>query len=313
MRLIPTVRIYDGYTDGVRLYLKGRAFKTRFIKRTTGRSIGGNFLESLLRFVTVEYEAIVIDLVIGSNRYSSVTDEEGYFTFDEIMTEPIVKKRKQWLDVSVSADHLDFSDQSFDGRVLYVPKDADVLIISDIDDTIMWSYVTSYLKVKMMYFTFTRSPFHRSPVNGMNSLIHKILDPSKHGAIFYVSNSPWNIYDFLKRFIDHYKYPDGPTFLRDYGRQLLFRKKNAPTHKVETLHRIIRTFKNQKFVLIGDSAEKDIDYYILMHKIYGDQIKRIIIHDVNHRNNRKRIETLIKNNVTIPIQLTSKISDLIAK
>jgi len=71
------------------------------------------------------------------------------------------------------------------------------------------------------------------------------------------------------------------------------------------LHKVISSFTTQKFVLIGDSAESDIDYYLEMYRVYGDRIEQILIHDVGHRKNRKRIIQLIADHPDVDIQLNS--------
>lgn len=236
IRLNPTVTCYDGYCSSQRLYVKGRVMKTPYLRRSSRKSAGGNFIETALRFVTIEYEYVGVSLRVDDQVYHTQTDHEGYYVFDQEHVAPLsITGDLQWIELEVSVDHIDFEGVHTKTKVLYVPHHTDIVVISDIDDTIMWSYVTSYLKIKMMYFTFTRSPFQRTPVAGMSDCIKSILQSKR--PIFYISNSPWNIYYFLKRFIRHYSYVDGPTFLRDYGRQLIFRNKSKVTHKLHMLHK----------------------------------------------------------------------------
>ena len=309
IRLKPTVICYDGYCSPEQLYVKGRVVKTPYLRRRSSQSAGGNFIETVLRFVTLEYEYVDVILKIGDQVYHTQTDHEGYYVFDQKYTSSLSIDTVEWVVMKISVNHQDFTGLSSQTQVLYVPDHTDLIVVSDIDDTIMWSYVTSYLKIKMMYFTFTRSPFQRTPVVGMSDLIASILKSTR--PIFYISNSPWNIYYFLKRFISHYGYIDGPTFLRDYGRQLIFRNKSQITHKLNMLHKVLRTFETQKFVLIGDSAESDIDYYLEMVRVYGDRISQILIHDVGHIRNRRRIRQLIEQNPEVDIQLSSEIREFV--
>ena len=284
--------------------------KTPYLRRSSRKSAGGNFIETALRFVTIEYEYVDVSLTVGDQVYHTQTDHEGYYVFDqENVASLSITEDLQWIELDISVGHIDFEGVSTTTKVLYVPDHTDIVVISDIDDTIMWSYVTSYLKIKMMYFTFTRSPFQRTPVAGMSTCIQSILQSKR--PIFYISNSPWNIYYFLKRFISHYGYIDGPTFLRDYGRQLIFRNKSQITHKLNMLHKVLRTFETQKFVLIGDSAESDIDYYLEMVRVYGDRISQILIHDVGHIRNRRRIRQLIEQHPEVDIQISSEIREFV--
>ena len=308
IRLKPTVTCYDGYCSPQRLYVKGRVIKTPLVRRSSRKSRGGNFIETALGFVTIDYRNTKVTLQIGDELIHAQTNHEGYYVFDHEFNSNLKNTRIEWIEMAVRVDHPDFDGLSYKTKVLYVPDQTDLIVICDIDDTIMWSYVTSYLKIKMMYFTFTLSPFQRTPVAGMSDLIKSILMSRR--PIFYISNSPWNIYYFLKRFIKHYDYIDGPTFLRDYGRQFIFRNRSKITHKLNMLHKVIGTFTTQKVVLIGDSAESDIDYYLEMHRVYGERISQIFIHYVGHAHKRRRIERLIVLYPDVDIQLSFNIGEM---
>jgi phosphatidate phosphatase APP1 len=50
--------------------------------------------------------------------------------------------------------------------------------------------------------------------------------------VFYVSNSPWNLYDLLEDFLDLHGIPRGPLLLRDWSLRTL---KAGETHKLAAI------------------------------------------------------------------------------
>ncbi|KAI8145503.1 hypothetical protein BJV82DRAFT_511587 [Fennellomyces sp. T-0311] len=51
-------------------------------------------------------------------------------------------------------------------------------------------------------------------------------------------------------------------------------------HKLDTIPQILQDFPNRKFILVGDSGERDPEIYQHLYKQYPNQIIKIFIHDV---------------------------------
>ncbi|MEM7736396.1 MAG: App1 family protein, partial [Deinococcota bacterium] len=100
--------------------------------------------------------------------------------------------------------------------------------------------------------------------------------------IFYVSSSPWNLYDMLTDFFDINDIPAGPLMLRDWGIKpselLPFGHK---THKLDSITGIMDAYPDLPFVLIGDSGQEDPEIYTTLVSKYPSRIKAIYIRDVS--------------------------------
>jgi phosphatidate phosphatase APP1 len=62
-------------------------------------------------------------------------------------------------------------------------------------------------------------------------------------------------------------------------------------------------YPDLKFILIGDSGEKDADIYTKIAKEYPDRILAIYLRSVNHRRKEKRIKRIIHAFNSSPILL----------
>jgi phosphatidate phosphatase APP1 len=101
--------------------------------------------------------------------------------------------------------------------------------------------------------------------------------------IFYVSSSPWNLYPLLTDFFEFQSVPTGPLFLKDYGitpDQLL--TSGHGKHKLAQIEKILSTYPELPFVLIGDSRQKDPEIYQEVARLYPGRIKAIYIRDVSN-------------------------------
>ncbi|MEM1218664.1 MAG: App1 family protein, partial [Bacteroidota bacterium] len=95
-----------------------------------------------------------------------------------------------------------------------------------------------------------------------------------------VSNSPWNLFDFLKEFLKLHKYPLGPLLLRDLGtpNQRIFTRE--PHHKTAVIRKILETYPQLKFLLIGDSGERDPHIYSQIREEFPGRILGTYIREI---------------------------------
>ncbi|KAI9347083.1 hypothetical protein BD770DRAFT_327804 [Pilaira anomala] len=102
---------------------------------------------------------------------------------------------------------------------------------------------------------------------------------SEGAHIHYVSNSPWQVYPALSKFIATQKFPHGSVHLRSVSTQDLIIGKPGK-HKLDVIPKIIKDFPHRKFILVGDSGEIDPEIYQQIYNQFPDQIIKIFIHDV---------------------------------
>ena len=161
-----------------------------------------------------------------------------------------------------------------------------ISVISDIDDTIKISQVAH--RRQLLQNTFI-NPFVAVP--GMATLFDGWR---AQGVVFhYVSSSPWQLYEPLKRMLGENGFPAGSFHLRNYRfgdpsvlRLFLSRKRN----KYNIIKSIFRMFPGRRFILIGDSGEKDPEVYGKVARKFPNQIERILIRRVEGRSwTRERV------------------------
>jgi phosphatidate phosphatase APP1 len=171
-------------------------------------------------------------------------------------------------------------------QVLVVATNARFAVISDIDDTVLWTNVTNKLNMAML---MARSNFHtRRAFKGVAAFYRALHDGVDSGAdhgggnpIFYVSNSPWHLYASLRGFLDLQGLPPGPLLLRELGLGQLLNKGQHANSKLERIEAIMAAFPGLPFVLIGDSGERDPEIYAELVRRHPGAITAIYIRNVN--------------------------------
>jgi len=97
----------------------------------------------------------------------------------------------------------------------------------------------------MARLTFLRSPHTRLPFNGVAAFYQALRDgAAQPRPIFYVSSSPWNLYDFLVDFMALNRIPAGPLLLRDLG--LPAERAGGSSHQAHKLAQIERIMTSDR-------------------------------------------------------------------
>lgn len=166
-------------------------------------------------------------------------------------------------------------DRVFEGSVqLVAPKG--ISVVSDIDDTMK---VTGVRDRK----TLAKNTFLREfeAVPGMPALY---AEWAKAGVRFhYVSASPWQLYGALEGFFGAAGFPRGSFHLKDFRWKdaSFFSLFESPEKmKPASIEPLLEAFPARKFVLVGDSGEKDPEIYGKLARKYPEQVVRIFIRNV---------------------------------
>ncbi|NUS60420.1 MAG: App1 family protein, partial [Lysobacter sp.] len=105
---------------------------------------------------------------------------------------------------------------------------------------------------------------------------------AERNPLFYVSSSPWNLYDLLDDFLALNHIPVGPIFLRDLGTDTgKFIKTPGHGHKLDRARMLIQRNPSMRWVLLGDSGQADAELYATAAQEFGDRIAAIYIRDVD--------------------------------
>ncbi len=168
---------------------------------------------------------------------------------------------------------------------VHLVDDVGVSVISDIDDTVKFSNVAD--KRELLRNTLLREFI---PVAGMPEVYRRWRES---GAEFhYVSSSPWQLSDPLCRFLGQAGLPAGSMHLK------LFRLKDStplgrlPSRKRgkrRTIDRILDDFPGRRFVLVGDSGERDPEIYASIARRRPDQVAGILIREVPAKSSRAKV------------------------
>jgi hypothetical protein len=156
--------------------------------------------------------------------------------------------------------------------------DTGVSVISDVDDTIKVSNVGD--RRALLRTTFYE-PYRA--VDGMAAAYRHWA--TAHGASFhYVTASPWQLYEPLAEFAAQSGFPEGTWHMQPFRVQdgtflTLF---DLPgTSKPPMLEPLLARFPRRRFVLVGDSSERDPEIYGALARKFPDRVAMILIRDAN--------------------------------
>jgi phosphatidate phosphatase APP1 len=280
---------YRGYGNATRANVYGRVIE----KREIGTS---SPTDTLIRNLYNTYRRADSDplrfakVKVGYNSATAAmkADNEGFFG-GWLETTEDTKHGDEWEKYSVEllrtaspAGETAPSVVKGDGEILVPPASARLCIISDIDDTVIQSRVSNFLlaaRTVMLGNARTRLPF--PGVAAFDDALRNGARGDEKNPIFYVSSSPWNIYDVIREFMDIQKIPKGPLLLRDWdiGWSSLSSARHSE-HKGGIIKNILELYPHLDVILIGDSGQHDPEIYRQAVADYPNRIKAIYIRDV---------------------------------
>ncbi|MBS9464279.1 App1 family protein [Flagellimonas sp. 389] len=146
----------------------------------------------------------------------------------------------------------------------------------------------------------------RMPLEGVQGFYTKLAKGGSdtiENPFFYLSNSPWNLHDYLQTFLKEKNLPHGPLLLRDIGLENKKKKSFLEGNKFTKISHILQTYPTLPFILIGDGEDLDPEIYLEIAKRFPDQVATIYIRSVSDKRKTKRIARLIKNFENVDIKL----------
>ena len=279
------VLAYLGYGSATRAHVYGRALERRGVSASTDTdSTWRNLLNTWRRAEAdpLPFAKLAVEYAGTSTEISA--DDEGFFNATIDLDKP-VSDDKEWHEYKVSLiapSNLDVETKQGSGEILVPPSSARFGVISDIDDTIIQSRISNFLQAArtvMLGNARTRLPFpgvaafYRALRNGAGG--------DEKNPIYYVSSSPWNIYDVILEFMHLQEIPRGPLLLRDWdlGWGMLSGSRHLD-HKGAVIRNIVQLNPRMEFILIGDTSQHDPEIYRQIVAEFPKRIKAIYIRDV---------------------------------
>lgn len=225
---------------------------------------------------------------IGNEIFTINIDENGYFRSEFELTRVYTNKElntllKFYLDKECK-DKIYLPSVS-KGAIKRILEQRKYMVISDIDDTVLITHATSFLK--RIPQTIVKHAFKRKEVKEMS----KFYNEMKHqgASFFYVSNSEMNLFWIIKLFLTTRHFPSGPIYLRYHKnwKDFISARKNygigleKSQHKIDRISYLVNKFPKSKFLLIGDSGQRDPYTYQHIAELYPNNISGIMIRDVS--------------------------------
>lgn len=284
------VQPYRGYGSRREVFLMGRVFRQPGL----GLNLSEGPLDDLLNLIrrTVRWgvgDARLRVRVAGAETIVA-TDRDGYFRVRLPITETL-PAGGQWLDARLTLLSERGEPDETSAPIYIPPADVDCGVISDIDDTVIYTGVAG--KLTMMYRLFVQKARHRTAFPGVSALYRALF----HGAggdawrpMLYVSRGPWNIYDVLGEFFHLNRIPHGPVlFLREWGVTLQRPlPRRAREHKAELIDGMLGVYRDLPFLLIGDSGQRDPEVYADIVERHPGRIRAIYIRHMHRHPARDR-------------------------
>lgn len=274
---------FRGFGTPQRLFLQGRVLQDEPVNASgENDTILQNLGNAWKRFESDEVPHARLRARFGGWEGELTADEEGYFRAEIELPTPSVPV-DLWHQVELELLHPEPGvGTRAAAPVLVPPDDAELGVISDIDDTVLETGVTQ--RLAMARNVFLNNARTRLPFKGVAAFYQALVEGVREGGlnpIFFVSGSPWNLYDLLAEFMDLQKIPRGPILLRDFGldaSKLL--KKETREYKLGCIRPILDLYPKLPFVLIGDSGEQDPEIYRQVVREYPGRILAIYIRKI---------------------------------
>ncbi len=291
---IPTVIPYAGYGSTHALKVLARVIMTqpehlntrvrldRFglpghIKNSAVRDFAEQVIETSAvaqrgwrQFFTTQVGFLPVTVQVGEKRIHTRSDRNGYI--DLLVEEHGLTPG--WHEVTITSA----LGESVNAPVMIVSPQATTGLISDIDDTIL---VTWLPRATLSFWnSFVKHTNSRQTVPGMAELYKHLLHSTPEAPVFYLSTGAWNTYGTLLEFIRRYRFPLGPLLLTDWGPTPNAVFRSGQEHKKTQLRNLLIMFPNIKWILVGDDGQHDPLIYDELAREHPARVRAILLREL---------------------------------
>ena len=304
---------YRTYGSVKFVYLKGNC-KYKSQDNILNKNIFKMNLYTWTLFKSKKIKDLLIEIKFSKKRkITTRTNQDGaFFVSAKNLLSNKITTNKDWIPFNIQVLNSRSTFKVFKGEMLIPSEDASFGVISDIDDTILKTGVTSFLKIKLFYNTFFKKPGSREEIPEASRFLNLLKGEEAKNPFFYVSNSPFSLYEYLDTFLALYNFPKGAILLRDIRSskvEPLFVRNQE--HKFKEISNIFKTYPNMKFILIGDTAELDFKVFSDLYESYPSNIKQIYMREVKQGRHLNYIRDYFKINGNIPVCLFNSVNKVI--
>jgi len=295
-----TVRIeaYRGFGRPERVWVRGRVLRGMPVAPAReGDSLWLNLAATLQRFESDEVPGARVRVRYPGGEQVLTADREGYVE-GWLEPNPPLAGTDPWQQVEMElVEPLLPGAEPFRtrARVLVPPTaTARLGVISDLDDTVVRTDVAS--RMRMMKHVFFGNAHTRMPFPGVAAFYRALeggRDATARNPFFYVSSSPWNLFEVLAEFLELRKIPAGPLLLRDWGVSSVDPGEGGHAgHKTRHIKTILELYPDLPFILVGDSGQEDPEIYHRAVHDFPERIRAVYIRNVSR--GPERVEAIRK-------------------
>jgi phosphatidate phosphatase APP1 len=212
-----------------------------------------NLKDNLEVLDTDGVEGVHVKVTVGALSREVVTDNDGAFTavFDGEAQAPVA-------GIHVARAEVAGKDGvAAEGPLYLLPDTTSLVIVSDVDDTIVQTNVRSRGKMKLVGTVLFKNAAQLEPVPGAPLAYRNALAAGAHGVI-YLSGSPQGFHDRIRDYLQLQEFPGGPVLLKDFSRESPLKQEGYKKGRLDALAALL---PQARFILVGDSGEKDPEIY----------------------------------------------------
>jgi len=272
------VVVDDAWSGATGVHFSGRLTEVRSVAESRhGRM--RTFYQTTRGLLTSGEEGSVTWRV-ASWAWTVRTDDDGYWLL--AMNQPLALK-SGWFEIESEP-----KPSSPAGLLVADPRNR-IGIISDIDDTILRSEVTT--KWLLLKNSLTVPPGNREVVAGMAAHYQRLLAQNvapEASAVFYVSASPRQLTDNVRTFLKNAGFPRGVLRLKEISEASSGSLVDQKDYKLRALTEVFLSYPDVRFALFGDDGEQDPEIYAALQEKFPNQIQGVWIRRVHPNPARAR-------------------------
>lgn len=261
------VTLYTAYGTGTTGKLYARVSKgPKDPAPEPGESTIQRVEETILALDARALHGAHVEVVVGTSAMQTKSDWRGYVEL------ALPAKLPPAVPVEIRLKEPGYDAASVQTKLEVFGDEPGVAVVSDIDDTLLDSQVTD--KAKMAANAIVRSTWE---LRTFPEAEKKLSAAAKQEPVFYLSGSPWGFHDRIGSFLARQGFPKGVLILKRFSSEPLL---DQMAFKYPHLKEILDSLPKRRFLLFGDSGEKDPEIYARLRQEMPGRVERIFIHHI---------------------------------
>lgn len=276
------IEVFPSYGTEEQVTIRGRVLEGHAPTAAhAGDSRFANLIRNLSFLESDEVKRTPVKIEFAGKTLHVKTDRDGVF---EVAIGGFAGLKPGYHAVKVSmVGNDDYLAAEAEGKVVVQRRDdASFGVLSDIDDTLQFSYAANKLKAAKTLLLGNEATL--KPVPGMAALYQALemaSDGLADGDVSYLSGSPMNYAGRIQNFMRAEGFPEGAVQLKNMGfRQGEDNPLAQSEYKLHHLREMFETYPQKSFYLFGDSGEADPEVYQQIAQEYPGRVQGIFIHNV---------------------------------